>query len=108
MAMVTGCRPQSSPTARISLFRLRDRVRETESSTHHDPAQPNGTGFRTAAGYAPADLAQSQFDVRKLLLERLIHVLLQVGRFDVLDDRRLRGEEHKDTSEEGRKRGMSP
>lgn len=37
----------------------------------------------------PSYLAKSQLDVRKLLLESLIHVLLQVRRFHILDNSRL-------------------
>lgn len=38
----------------------------------------------------PPDLAQRQADVRELLLKRLVHVLLQVGGLDVLDNCGLR------------------
>lgn len=38
---------------------------------------------------APSYLAQCQFNVGKLLLESLIHVLLQVRWFHVFNDRRL-------------------
>lgn len=39
----------------------------------------------------PAYLAESEFDVRELLLKRLVHVFLQIGRFDVFYYRRLEG-----------------
>lgn len=38
---------------------------------------------------SPAYLAEGESDVWKLLLESFIHVLLEVKRFDVFDDRRL-------------------
>lgn len=34
----------------------------------------------------PADFAESELDVRKLLLKRVVHVFLQIGGFDVFDD----------------------
>lgn len=44
--------------------------------------------------FVPSDLAQCQLDVRKLLLEGLIHVLLQVRWFYILDYSRLQTNQH--------------
>lgn len=54
----------------------------------HSTTLRDTTRCRTAL---PPDLAQRQANVRELLLERLVHVLLQVGGLDVLDNRGLHG-----------------
>lgn len=51
--------------------------------------------LRVFSDSLPADLAESEFNVRKLLLKRLVHVFLQIGRFDVLDYCRLREKEER-------------
>lgn len=76
--MVTGCRLHSSLTARISLFRLVEGgvgqllIRKVR---RHNKVQLSKAEFNLSV---PSYLAQCQFNVRKLLLESLIHVLLQV------------------------------
>ena len=46
---------------------------------------------RLGSNTSPAYFAESELNVRKLLLKRLVHVFLQVGRFDVFYHRRLEG-----------------
>lgn len=55
------------------------------------PARVHSTTLRDSRTALPPDLAQRQANVRELLLERLVHVLLQVGGLDVLDNRGLHG-----------------
>lgn len=47
------------------------------------------TAERNPSGTLPPDFAEGEFDVRKLFLKGLVHVFLQIGRFDVLDNGRL-------------------
>lgn len=47
--------------------------------------------FSSVTTTLPSDLAESQFNMRKLVLECLVHIFLQVGWFYILDNCCLRG-----------------